>query len=258
MSDNELDGFVTTPANEQPPALRLAWRNPWVRAVAYLVLIAVVALILWNLRHGYKFALQVGLFGFVLAYILNPLVGLLMRLRLNRVLAVIVTYVALFALLAGGSLLISRVVTEAANFVNLVPEAFDRLSSIAASVQAWATRWLERLPFIFSDNLANVDPEGLIATEIRDRLIAQLQDWGSGFATMLEDFLTKGPSMLFSGASAVISTTLQIALILLASVYFLYDYPRFTNNFRRFVPVRMLGESISIASDEKSFNSISG
>lgn len=238
MNDKELEGFVTTPANEQPSALGLAWRNPWVRAVSYLALIVVIALILWRARSGYLFALQVGLFGFVLAYILNPLVGLLMRLRLNRALAVVVTYLALLALLTGGSLLISRVVAEAANFVNLVPEAFDQLSSIAASVQAWATRWLERLPFIFSDSLGNVDPEGVLGAEIRDRLIGLLQDWGGGFASLLEDLITQGPSMLFSGASAVISTTLQIALILLASVYFLYDFPRFTENFRRFIPVR--------------------
>ena len=238
MSDNDLDRFITTPAHEQPPALRLAWRNPWVRAVTYLLLIALLALVLWRARAGYMFALQVGVFAFVLAYLLNPLVGLLMRLRLNRVLAVVVTYLLLAALLAGGSVLISRVVAEAANFINLVPEAFDQISSITASIQGWATRWLERIPFIFSENLANVDPEGLIGTEVRDRLIGLFQEWAGGFAQVLEDFLEKGPGMLFSGASAVISTTLQIALILLASVYFLYDFPRFTNNFRRFVPVR--------------------
>lgn len=238
MTDDELPGFVTTPAKEQPPALALAWRNPWVRAVAYIALIVLAAWFLWRWRSGYLFALQVGLFGFVLAYLLNPVVNLLMRLRLNRAIAVVITYLGLLVLLGAGSWLISRVVAEAANFVNLVPEAFDSLSSIFASLQAWGTRWLERLPFIFSDSLASVDPEGVIGQEIRDRLIALLQDWGSGFATLLEDFLTKGPSMLFSGASAVISVTLQIALILLASIYFLYDYPRFTANFRRFVPVR--------------------
>lgn len=238
MTDDEFAGFVTTPANEQPSALGLAWRNPWVRAVTYVLLIVLIGVILWNLRSGYLFALQVALFGFVLAYLLNPIVNQLMRLRLNRAIAVVVTYLALLVLLGAGSLLISRVVAEAANFVNLVPAAFDSLSNIVASVQAWGTRWLERLPFIFSDSLGTFDPEGAIGQEIRDRLIGLLQDWGGGFATLLEGFLTQGPSILFSGASAVISVTLQIALIVLASIYFLYDYPRFTANFRRFVPVR--------------------
>lgn len=230
--------FESVPAEEQRAALAFAWRNPWVRAVAYIALIVLLAVVLWRARSGYAFALQVGVFGLVLAYLLNPVVNLLMRLRLNRVLAVIVTYVLLLILLGLGSLLISRVVAEAANFVNLVPDAFNRLTEIASSAQAWATGWLERLPFIFSDQLGSVDPEGIVGAEIRERLIALFQEWGEAFATLLEDLVTRGPTMLFSGASAVISVTLQIALILLASVYFLYDYPRFTANFRRFVPVR--------------------
>src|SRR5690606_10530056 len=157
----------------------------------------------------------------VLAYLLNPLVSLMMRLRLTRGLAVFVTYLVLFSLLGGASLLISRVIAEAANFVSLVPDAFAALSRITSSVQAWATRWLERLPFIFSDRLGSVDPNGALGAEIRDRLIALLQDWGGSFATTLEGIVTRGPSILFSGASAVISVTLQIALILLASIYFL-------------------------------------
>lgn len=237
MTEEEVPGFVPVPANEQPAALALAWRNPWIRAVAYLLLILLIAVILWRARSGYLFALQVAVFGFVLAYLLNPVVNQLMRLRLNRAIAVVITYGALLALLGAGSLLISRVVAEAANFVTLVPTAFDSLTNVLTSIQAWATRWLERLPFIFSDSLGSFDPEGSIGQQIRDRLIGQLQEWGGGFATLLEDFLTQGPSMLFSGASAVISVTLQIALILLASIYFLYDYPRFTANFRRFVPV---------------------
>lgn len=230
-------GYTGLPANRQLPALVFAWRNPWVRAIVYLALIAVLILILYRARNGYVFALQVGFFGFVLAYLLNPVVGLLMRLRLNRVLAVVVTYLLLLVLLGLGSLLISRVVVEAASFVNLIPDAFDRLTEMAAGVQAWATSWLERLPFIFSESPSGFDPEGLLGTELRDRFIELLQEWAGALATLLEDLLTRGPSMLFSGASAVISVTLQIALIVLASVYFLYDYPRFTANFRRFVPV---------------------
>ena len=226
------------PADLQLAALVFAWRNPWVRAVVYVALVVLLLVVLYRARGGYTFALQVGVFGLILAYLLNPVVNLFMRLRINRALAVIGTYVLLLAVLGLGSLLISRVVVEAANFVTLVPDAFDGLTEVAASVQAWATRWLERLPFLFSDSLSGFDPEGLLGTEIRDRLVVLLQEWAGAFATLLEDFLTKGPSMLFSGASAVISVTLQIALILLASVYFLYDYPRFTANFRRFVPVR--------------------
>ncbi|HET8984408.1 MAG TPA: AI-2E family transporter, partial [Trueperaceae bacterium] len=74
--------------------------------------------------------------------------------------------------------------------------------------------------------------------QIRERLVTVMQDLGTSFGTALETVLTGGPGVLFSGATAVISVTLQIALIVLASVYFLYDYPRFVANFRRHIPVR--------------------
>lgn len=226
------------PSNRQPAALRVVWRNHWVRAVTYTLLIALIAYQLYVTRGSYMFALQVGLIGFVLAYILNPLVELLMRLRMRRSFAVGITYLLVLGLISVGSLVIAQVVTEAANFVTLVPAAFDTLSNIVASVQAWVVGWLDRLPGFLSDRFGVIDPEGVISEQIRERLVTIMQDMGTSFGAALERLLSGGPGVLFSGATAVISVTLQIALIVLASVYFLYDYPRFTANFRRYVPVR--------------------
>src|SRR5690606_21125716 len=136
------------PAEEQLPALRWAWRHPWVRAVVYLVLIAMAALVLWRARAGYTFALQVGLFGFLLAYVLNPFVGLLMRLKMRRGFAVFITYLLLAGLVALGSMLVGQVVSQAANFVNLLPDAFETLSRIFSNVQGRVLSWLDRIPFL--------------------------------------------------------------------------------------------------------------
>ncbi len=244
------------PAEEQLPALRWAWRHPWVRAVVYVLVIVFVLYVLWRARAGYMFALQVGLFGFLLAYILNPLVNLLMRLRLNRGWSVLVTYVLLGGLVALGSMLIAQVVTEAANFVNLLPDAFESLSRIVAEVQGRVLTWLDRIPFFLSDGLENVDPNGILGTEIRDRVIAALQQLGSDFAKLMESFLSRGPGLLYTGATLVISTGLQIVLVVLASVYFLYDYPRFTAQFRRLVPTRYHGIVAEVS--EKADTAVGG
>jgi len=212
-----------------------------VRAVVYVLLIVFALYVLWRARAGYMFALQVGLFGFLLAYILNPLVSLLMRLRLNRGWAVFVTYLLLGGLVALGSMLVGQVVTEAATFVNLLPDAFESLSRIASTVQARVLNWLDRIPFFLAGELDEVDPNGILGAEIRDRIIAALQQLGSDFARFVESFLSRGPGILYTGATVVISTGLQIVLIVLASVYFLYDYPRFTAQFRRLVPTRYHG-----------------
>lgn len=235
LDEVPVDGV---PSNHQPAALRMAWRNHWVRAVTYALLIALVLYLLYRARTSYMFALQVGLIGFVLAYVLNPLVDQLMRLRMRRAFAVGITYLMVFGLIGVGSLLVAQVVTEAGNFVTLVPAAFDSLSRIVENVQTWALGLLDRLPRFLSDRLGVSDPDGVIVTQIQERLVTMMQDLGTDFGATLERLLTGGPSILFSGATAVISVTLQIALIVLASVYFLYDYPKFVANFRRFVPVK--------------------
>lgn len=219
-------------------ALRWAWRHHWVRAVVYMVLIIAVLVILWRARAGYMFALQVGLFGFLLAYLLNPFVKFLQRLRLRRGWAVVITYLLLGGLITFGSMLIGQVVTEAASFINLLPDAFDNLSRIFGNLQSRVLTWLDRIPFLLSGSMDEVDPQGLVGDEIRDRIVTALQQLGQDFSQLIAGWISQGPGLLYTGASVVISTTLQIVLIVLASVYFLYDFPRFVTQFRRFVPTK--------------------
>lgn len=226
------------PADEQMSALRWAWRHHWVRAVVYMVLIIAVLVILWRARAGYMFALQVGLFGFLLAYLLNPFVKFLQRLRLRRGWAVFITYLLLGGLITFGSMLIGQVVTEAASFINLLPDAFDNLSRIFGNLQSRVLTWLDRIPFLLSGSMDEVDPQGLVGDEIRDRIVTALQQLGQDFSQLIAGWISQGPGLLYTGASVVISTTLQIVLIVLASVYFLYDFPRFVTQFRRFVPTK--------------------
>lgn len=219
-------------------ALRWAWRHHWVRAVVYMVLIIAVLVILWRARAGYMFALQVGLFGFLLAYLLNPFVTFLQRLRLRRGWAVVITYLLLGGLITFGSMLVGQVVTEAASFINLLPDAFDNLSRIFGNLQSRVLTWLDRIPFLLSGSMGEVDPQGLVGDEIRDRIVTALQQLGQDFSQLIAGWISQGPGLLYTGASVVISTTLQIVLIVLASVYFLYDFPRFVTQFRRFVPTK--------------------
>lgn len=216
----------------------MAWTNHWVRAVTYVALSLFLVFVLWRFRANYVFALQVGALGFVLAYILNPLVELIQRARIGRRFAVVLVYFLSLLLLVLGSLLISQVVIEAGRFVALVPAAFDNLSVWITGVQTGFAGLMERLPTFLSDRLGVADPEGSLAEQIQGELVMYLQQLGRGFANLLEQIATGGPGLLLSGATAVISTTVQIVLIVLAGAYFLYDFPRFTANFARFVPVR--------------------
>lgn len=220
------------------PALYVVWSNVWVRAVGYVAGSLFLAFVLWRFRSGYAFALEVGVIGFIIAYVLNPLVGALMRLRIRRGFAVALVYLLLLLLIAFGSVVVSQVVLETGRFVQLVPAAFENLSATFGSVQAWFAGWLERLPDFLGDRLGGADEGGAIAEQVRQEIVAFLQQLGSSLARFLEELVQGGPGMLLTGATAVISTTFQIALILIAGAYFLYDFPRFVAAFRRLVPVR--------------------
>ncbi len=210
----------------------------WVRAVSYVVLAALLVLVLWRLRGAYAFALQVGVIGFVIAYILNPVVEALQRVRVRRSLAVVIVYVLVLNLLALGSVLITQVVTEMGRFVNLIPTAFDNLSSLFARFQAWSSGVIANLPSVLSGRFGVQGTESQISQQIQDQMVAFLTQLAQSINRLLEHVIAGGPSLLVTGATAVISTTFQVVLIFLASAYFLYDFPRFTANFRRFVPVR--------------------
>ena len=226
------------PEGQRVTAIEVVWRNVWVRACSYVALVAFLVYALWRLRGGYGFALQVGVVGFIIAYILNPVVEALERLRIRRPVAVVIVFFLLLNLLVLGSVLVSQVVTEMGRFVNLVPKAIDNLTSLSTHVQAWLAGVVTNLPDAISSRLGVPANQTQLSQQIRQELVNFTTQLAQSLNRLLQHIITGGPSLLLSGATAVISTTFQVVLIFSASAYFLYDYPRFTANFRRFVPVR--------------------
>lgn len=222
----------------EPTAVQIVWQNVWVRAVSYLVLTVLVLAVLWRFRGGYAFALQVGIIGFLIAYILHPVVAWLGRFRIGRGFAVGLTYGALLLFMAFGSLIISQVVTETGRFVQIIPSALDNVGAWFTSLQSWLVGIGEGLPDFLSNRLGVAEESGEIAVQVREQFQNFLQQLVQSIQRLLQGLIAGGPGLLVSGATAVISTTFQIFLILLAGAYFLYDFPRFVANFRRFVPVR--------------------
>lgn len=219
-------------------AFEIVWKSPWVRAVTFLVLALLVLWILWTTRKAYAFGLQVGLIGFGIAYVLNPLVDALRRIRVRRSLAVVLIYIGVLALLIFGSVLITQIVTQLSGFVTQIPQAFENIGGLTARISAWFTRIIENLPSFLSSRFGVQTSSDELSTEIQNQLTAFLQSGIESVTGLLQRLARDGPSVLLSGATNVLSTTAQSFLILLTSAYFLYDYPRFTANFKRFVPVR--------------------
>jgi len=183
----------------------------------------------------------VGVIGFVVAYILNPLVEALQRIRVRRPIGVVLVYVALLNLLVLGSVLLGQVVLELSRFVSLIPEAVQTLGEQIGRVGTWFEGILNRLPgpiTTFLDERLGLTPDGDLALQAQDRVAGVLEAVVANLLNVFENLLTGGPSILVSGATSIVNATLQVFLIVLVSAYFLYDFPRFTASFRRLVPVR--------------------
>jgi len=222
-------------------AIEIAWRSAWVRAATYVALAAVLVTLAWTLRDRYAFVLQVGVIGFVLAYVLNPLVEALQRIRVRRSIGVALVYVVLLQLFVFGSLLFGQVVVELTRFVNLIPGAVRALGDRLGALGGWFERLVEGLPpsvAAFLDERLGLTPDGDLAAQAQERVAGLLEALVANLLEVLEGFATGGPSMLVSGATSLVSATLQVFLIVLVSAYFLYDFPRFVRNFRAYVPTR--------------------
>lgn len=219
-------------------AFEIVWRSPWVRAVSYLLLGLLVLWLLWYYRRAYSFALQVAVIAFTIAYVLNPLVGALQRIRIRRAIAVVIVYVLLLNLLVLGSVLITQVVGELGRFVSLLPDALDNVSGLLERVAAWFAGLLERLPGALSDRFGGEPGNEDIAQQVQEQFAFFLASFVESINGFLERLIREGPGLLLSGATTLLSATFQAFLIILASAYFLYDFPKFNANFRRLVPVR--------------------
>ncbi len=226
------------PRRFEATALETLWQNPWVRGVTYLVLAVAIVTFLVTQRRSYAFALQVGAIGFLIAYILNPAVEALGRLRIGRGLAVIIIYLILAQAMVFGSVLLTQVVTEIARFINLLPTALSALSSTWDVVGSWIGRIIEVMPAFLQERLG-IDPSG---EEFGGAMEQQVAIWLTNAAQSLiavaNRIISEGPAFLLAGATSIVSGAFQGLMIVVASAYLLYDFPRVIANARRFVPVR--------------------
>ncbi len=224
-------------------AVEVVWSNVWVRAAVYVLIAVLVLLLLWNTRSAYTFAITVAVVGYLLAYILNPVVGFLTRLRLSRGLAVGIVYIFLAIFVIIGSYLLAQVVGQMGEFLRLIPSAIEGLTPLVTGV----VEWLQGLPQVFARFGADPDTEFMEdGVEVVTPLVQAAQDMISDYLaeavttlrTVFQRLLEGGSDYLLGGVVSIVSGGVQLFFILLISAYFLFDFPRFSRAVVRYVPVR--------------------
>lgn len=221
---------------DERTALEVLWGSVWVRGVTYVALGLFLVWLVLTQRHVYGLALQVGVIGFLVAYVLNPIVAALARLRIGRATAVLIVYLLLLQVLVFGSVLLGQVVQETARFIALVPSAVEELGGVLGRVAEWWGSFTDNLPE-FAQGFG-VETEDDLGLQAREQVAAWLTGLAQALNRFLERIVTDGPTALWAGATTIIGATFQVVLITIASAYILLDYPRLAANVRRFVPLR--------------------
>ncbi|MDZ7703800.1 MAG: AI-2E family transporter [Trueperaceae bacterium] len=255
-SPDTLDFELDDAPKRGVTAFEIVWRSPWVRVVSYVTAVTLLVWLLWSLRGGYGFALEVAIIGFVIAYVLNPVVVALERIRVRRPFGVVIVYIMLLLLLVLGSVLITQVVVETERFVRLIPGAVDAIIAYLEGASQNINDFIDNLPGFITDRFDFEPPRDILSEPgaddesapldiARDTIQNFLAQAAIGLNNTLEtlvsqsgDYLLTGGRSILSGVTSILSTTFQVFLILLASAYFLYDYPKFVASFKRYVPVR--------------------
>jgi predicted PurR-regulated permease PerM len=183
-----------------PPAPPVLPPEPLVLARnVQLVLLLIGALAFWAAVRAGRHVVLLFVIASLIALILNPLVGLLHRLRVPRGLAILLVYLSFFAGLVGiGYLLSSPISDQVGSFRHNLPTLTTQATKQLASIQ----RFFQK-----------------------QGIHVQLVKQGGTALQTLQDQLVKGSSSLvaFSGTlvTEAANVSLDLVLILVLSVYML-------------------------------------
>jgi len=154
----------------------------------------------------------------LLAYLLNPLVERLMKIRLSRALATILTYFILLIALAGGTSILVPMVVQQVSSINLDFVAiYESVRQIVADYQTITI-------LDFSIELS------AIYQSLEDRLI----ELATGFASRSAEELVE---ISFGVASGFVSTFVWLIFILVVSFWLIKDADKMMGSLAGLIPL---------------------
>ncbi|WP_102125774.1 AI-2E family transporter [Deinococcus planocerae] len=199
-------------------AFQYVWRNPWVRAAAFLLAFYVA----YRLLGRVATVIVDVLVAFLIAYLANPLLNWLERGRVKRglgVFFVLLIFAGIFTL--AGALLVT-VSAQLISLLNTLPDQVGRLGELLDRLGGW----LQERGITGLDNARE---------RLTDAAQAYLRNLGTNIIPILQNALSSTGS-LFNRLVSIGGVVGQILLILLLSIYLMLDYSRVNAALLRFFP----------------------
>ncbi|WP_188902413.1 AI-2E family transporter [Deinococcus aerophilus] len=192
----------------EPNAFAYLWRNPWVRAAAFL-LVFYLAFRLYGKIHTVVVDFLVA---FLIAYLANPLLNWLQRGRVKRGLGVFFVFLIFLGIFGLAGLLLVTVSAQLINLFQKLPNQIGTLGDILDRMTVWLTdRGITGL------------------TNTREQIITAAQNYfqnlGDNLVPLLQNALNS-TGTLFNSVLQIGGVVGQVVLILLLSIYLMADYSR--------------------------------
>lgn len=208
-------------------------RNPWLRTLLILgvaFLSVQLFLIIWRFGRYFAQTLLIFFLAWMLSFILNPPASYLVRrYKLNRPLAVTITYLGALALLvAVGFLIVPPAVRQVQTLGDKVPQYRDDTGKLVHDLQLW-----------LNARHINVDLSGVNTTDLNK----QIDNAGSTLAAQALNVAPKVITGIFDGV-----------IVVVISFYMMLDAPRITSALIGVAPQRYKHDvRILFASIDHSF-----
>ncbi|HEY1296296.1 MAG TPA: AI-2E family transporter [Chloroflexota bacterium] len=214
-------------------------RDPWLRALSVLgcaIAGFYLASLLWQLIAEFADIILLFFLAWLVAFVLEPLVGALVESRLPRLAAIGITYLTLLVLLSLGVILFVpalslQVVDVARNLPNYVDQSTALLNSIQVSANEWLTS--HGSP-VLVDLKSALDPQEL--SRRADALGPPILSNAIGLAT---------------GAATLL---VEVVIMLILSFYFMADGARLAESLITALPLRAQDDArFLVASTHRAF-----
>jgi predicted PurR-regulated permease PerM len=198
-------------------------RDPWLRALAILAC-AIAGLylvgIIWQVAQEFADIILLFFLAWLLAFVLEPLVGTLVEARVPRLAAIGLTYVTMLVLLSMGVILLVPALTlQAVEVVRSMPGYVEQAAGFLTDLQSSSNAWLidHRSP-ILVDLQSALNPQELSrrAETLGPQLLGNVVGLATGAATLL----------------------FELVVLLILSFYFMADGARLAESLILALPPR--------------------
>jgi predicted PurR-regulated permease PerM len=214
-------------------------RDPWLRALSILCCaIAGIYLtgLLWQVIQEFADIILLFFLAWLVAFVLEPVVGTLVEARLPRLAAIGLTYVTLLVLLSlGVILLVPALTVQIVEVVRSLPTYVEQATAVLTGLQNTANEWLSsRGSPVLVDLGSALNPQELSrrADALGPPILTNVVGFATGAATLLAEVL----------------------IMLILSFYFMVDGARLANVIILALPLRAQDDTrFLVASIHRAF-----